>query len=335
VSFHMATYNIYGIGAALVDTEVEVSDAFLASAQIDKGVMTLVDEPRQTELLEALASENTHMLRKCGGSVCNSVVAASSLGAKTFFSGKVADDSDGGLYIDDLNDAGVAFHSAGQESGITGKCLVMVTDDAERTMNTFLGASEALSAREIDQAALIDSEWFYVEGYLVTDEARTLATKIAAETAKANNVKVAISLSDPFVVAVFGDALRQVIGGGVDLIFCNKDEAMAFTGTDTLEAAAEGLKQYTKTFAITDGANGAITFDGHTMNQSKGVEAKAIDTNGAGDMFAGAFLYAITSGKSYAWAASLANDCAARVVAQFGPRLEASEFNAIKAKFGL
>ena len=331
----MARYNIYGIGAALVDTEVEVSDAFLASAQIDKGVMTLVDEPRQAELLEALASENTHMLRKCGGSVCNSVVAASSLGAKAFFSGKVADDSDGQLYINDLQDAGVAFHSAGQESGITGKCLVMVTDDAERTMNTFLGASEALSAREIDQAALVDSEWFYVEGYLVTDEARTLATKVAVEAAKANNVKVAISLSDPFVVAVFGDALRQVIGGGVDLIFCNKDEAMAFTRTDTLDAAAEALKQYTKTFAITDGAKGAITFDGQTINQSKGVEARAIDTNGAGDMFAGAFLYAITSGKSYAWAAGLANDCAARVVAQFGPRLEASEFNAIKAKFGL
>jgi sugar/nucleoside kinase (ribokinase family) len=267
--------------------------------------------------------------------VCNSVVAASSLGAKTFFSGKVADDSDGQLYINDLQHAGVDFHSAGQESGITGKCLVMVTEDAERTMNTFLGASEAWSAREIDQAALVDSEWFYVEGYLVTDEARTLATKIAVETAKANNVKVALSLSDPFVVAVFGDALRQVIGGGVDLIFCNKDEAMAFTGTDSLDAAAESLKQVTKTFAITNGANGAITFDGNTMNQSKGVEAKAIDTNGAGDMFAGAFLYAITSGKSYAWAADLANDCAARVVAQFGPRLEALEFNAIKAKFGI
>ena len=331
----MATYNIYGIGAALVDTEVEVSDAFLASAQIDKGVMTLVDEPRQTELLEALASENTHMLRKCGGSVCNSVVAASSLGASTFFSGKVADDSDGQLYINDLQEAGVDFHSAGQESGITGKCLVMVTEDAERTMNTFLGASEALSEREIDQAALVDSEWFYVEGYLVTDEARTLATKIAVETAKANNVKVAISLSDPFVVAVFGDALREVIGGGVDLIFCNKDEAMAFTGTESLETAAEALKQYTKTFAITDGANGAITFDGNTLNQSKGVEAKAIDTNGAGDMFAGAFLYAITTGKGYTWAADLANGCAARVVAQFGPRLEASEFDVIKAKFGI
>jgi len=331
----MAKYNIYGIGAALVDTEVEVSDGFLAAANIDKGVMTLVDEQRQTELLAALASENTHMLRKCGGSVCNSVVAASSLGASTFFSGKVADDRDGELYINDLQDAGVAFHRAGQESGITGKCLVMVTEDAERTMNTFLGASEALSEREIDQAALVNSEWFYVEGYLVTDEARTLATKAAVEAAKANNVKVAISLSDPFVVAVFGDALREVIGGGVDLIFCNKDEAMAFTGTGTLETAAEALKRYTKTFAITDGANGAITFDGHTMNQSKGVEARAIDTNGAGDMFAGAFLYAITSGKGYAWAADLANDCAARVVAQFGPRLEASEFNVIKAQFGL
>ena len=253
----MKKYNIYGIGAALVDTEVEVSDEFLANASIDKGVMTLVDEARQTELIGSLSAQDSAMLRKCGGSVCNSVVAASSLGAQAFFSGKVADDEDGQLYIDDLKEAGVDFHSAGQEPGITGKCLVMVTDDAERTMNTFLGASEGLSAREIDQAALVNSEWFYVEGYLVTDEARTAATKAAVELAKASGVKVAISLSDPFVVSVFGDALRQVIGDGVDLIFCNKDEAMAFTGTETLDAASEALKQYTKTFAITDGAKGA------------------------------------------------------------------------------
>ena len=331
----MRKYDIYGIGAALVDTEVEVSDGFLTKAGIDKGVMTLVDEARQTELLGALSAETGSMLRKCGGSVCNSVVAASSLGAQAFFSGKVADDTDGQLYIDDLKEAGVDFHSAGQEPGITGKCLVMVTDDAERTMNTFLGASEGLSAREIDKAALVNSEWFYVEGYLVTDEARTAATKAAVELAKASGVKVAISLSDPFVVSVFGDALRQVIGDGVDLIFCNKDEAMAFTGTETLDAASEALKQYTKTFAITDGAKGAVTFDGSFLGQSEGVKAEAIDTNGAGDMFAGAFLYAITSDKSYAWAASLANDCAARVVAQFGPRLEAQEFDLIKTKFDI
>ena len=331
----MTKYDIYGIGAALVDTEVEVSDAFLANAGIDKGVMTLVDEARQAELLGALSAESSSMLRKCGGSVCNSVVAASSLGAQAFFSGKVADDDDGQLYIDDLKEAGVDFHSAGQEPGITGKCLVMVTDDAERTMNTFLGASEGLSAREIDQAALVNSEWFYVEGYLVTDDARTAATQAAVELAKASGVKVAISLSDPFVVSVFGDALRQVIGDGVDLIFCNKDEAMAFTSTETLDAASEALKQYTKTFAITDGARGAVTFDGNSLNQSEGVKAEAIDTNGAGDMFAGAFLYAITSGRSYGWAADLANDCAARVVAQFGPRLEAQEFDLIKTKFDI
>jgi len=331
----MKKYDIYGIGAALVDTEVEVSDEFLANAGIDKSVMTLVDEARQAELLGALSAESGSMLRKCGGSVCNSVVAASNLGAKAFFSGKVADDGDGQLYIDDLKEAGVDFQTAGQEPGITGKCLVMVTDDAERTMNTFLGSSEDLSAREIDQAALVDSQWFYVEGYLVTDEARTAATKVAVELAKANGVKVAISLSDPFVVAVFGDALRQVIGDGVDLIFCNKDEAMAFTGTDTLEAASEALKQYTKTFAITDGAEGAITFDGNSLNQSEGVKAEAIDTNGAGDMFAGAFLYAITAGKNYGWAASLANDCAAKVVARFGPRLDPYDFTSIKQRFGI
>jgi sugar/nucleoside kinase (ribokinase family) len=331
----MARYDIYGIGAALVDTEVEVSDKFLSDAKIDKGVMTLVDESRQRQLLQALSSEDLTLFKKCGGSVCNSVVAASSLGSKAFFSGKVADDADGELYVSDLNKAGVDFHSAGQDPGTTGKCLVMVTEDAERTMNTFLGSSETLSAKEIDQEALKNSEWFYVEGYLVTDEARTKATREAVEYAKEHRVKIAISLSDPFVVDVFGDALRDVMGSGVDLVFCNKDEALSFTGSDDLDSAIEKLKLITKSFAITDGSSGAITFDGDSVTRSEGVSAKAIDTNGAGDMFAGAFLYAITSGKSYDWAAKLANDCASRVVARFGPRLDLEEFNVIKAKFGL
>ena len=331
----MARYDIYGIGAALVDTEVEVSDKFLSDAKIDKGVMTLVNEPRQRQLLQALSSEDLTLFKKCGGSVCNSVVAASSLGAKAFFSGKVADDTDGELYVSDLNTAGVDFHSAGQDPGTTGKCLVMVTEDAERTMNTFLGSSETLSAKEIDQEALKNSEWFYVEGYLVTDEERAKATREAVEYAKEQGVKIAISLSDPFVVDVFGDALREVMGDGVDLVFCNKDEALSFTGSDDLDSAIEKLKLITKSFAITDGAKGAITFDGELVSRSEGVPAKAIDTNGAGDMFACAFLYAITSGRGYDWAATLANDCAARVVARFGPRLDLEEFDAIKAKFGL
>jgi sugar/nucleoside kinase (ribokinase family) len=331
----MARYDIYGIGAALIDTEVEVSDKFLADAKIDKGVMTLVDEPRQRALLRALSCQDLNVVKKCGGSVCNSVVAASNLGSRAFFSGKVADDADGELFVSDLNQAGVDFHSAGQDSGATGKCLVMVTKDADRTMNTFLGASETLSSKEIDKETLKDSEWFYVEGYLMTDEARTVATKEAVEFAKENGVKIAISLSDPFVVDVFGDALRDVMGSVVDLVFCNKDEALAFTGCDDLDSAIVKLKIITKSFAVTDGANGAITYDGESLFRSEGVSAKAIDTNGAGDMFAGAFLYAITSGKGYDWAAKLANDCASRVVAQFGPRLYLEDFDKIKAKFSI
>ena len=331
----MAKYNIYGIGGALVDTEVEVSDKFLANAKIDKGVMTLVDESRQRELLDALSSENLALLKTCGGSVCNSVIAASSLGSKAFFSGKVADDADGALYVSDLNKAGVDFHSADQEPGTTGKCLVMVTEDAERTMNTFLGASDTLSSKEIDREALKNSEWFYIEGYLVTDKARTKTIREAVEFAKEQGVKIAISLSDPFVVDVFGDALRDVMGSGVDLVFCNKDEALFFTGSNDLESAIEKLKMITKSFAITDGAKGAIICDGEAVFRSEGVTAKAIDTNGAGDMFSGAFLYAITSGKNYDWAAKLANDCASRVVAKFGPRLEPEDFCEIKAKFGI
>jgi sugar/nucleoside kinase (ribokinase family) len=297
--------------------------------------MTLVDESRQSELLHALNADDLRLLKRCGGSVCNSVVAAASLGSKAFFSGKVADDADGKLYISDLNQAGVDFHSAGQDPGITGKCLVMVTQDAERTMNTFEGASENLSSKEIDYEALKYSEWFYVEGYLVTDEARTSAIKDAVEFAKEHGVKIAISLSDPFVVDVYGNALREVIGFGVDLIFCNKEEALTFTGTNNLDSAIEKLKMATKTFSITDGANGAITYDGDLVFRSDGVSTKAIDTNGAGDIFAGAFLYAITSGKDYNWASKLANYCASRVVAKFGPRLNLEEFYVIKAKFDI
>ena len=331
----MATYDIYGIGGALVDIEVEVSDKFLADAKIDKGLMTLVDELRQQELLEVLSSEDLSLIKKCGGSICNSVVAASSLGSKAFFSGKVADDADGELFVSDLNEAGVDFHSAGQGPGTTGKCLVMVTEDAERTMNTFLGASESLSFKEIDQEALKNSEWFYIEGYLMTDEARTETIRQAVEYAKEQRVKIAISLSDRLVVDVFGDALRDVMGSGVDLVFCNKDEALAFTETHDLDSAIEKLKLISKSFAITDGANGAITYDGDSVLRSEGVLAKAVDTNGAGDMFAGAFLYAVTSGRSYDWAAKLANYCSSRVVTKFGPRLDLEDFDAIKAKFGI
>jgi sugar/nucleoside kinase (ribokinase family) len=331
----MKKYQIYGIGAALVDTEVVVSDAFLQKNGIEKGVMTLVDEPRQAELLSAFSADQHHLMKKSGGSACNTVIAAANFGAKTFFSGKVAADDDGEHFMDDLADSGVAFHSASPEAGVTGKCLVMVTDDAERTMNTYLGASEQLAGREIDESALLESEWLYIEGYLLTDDARAALIKDVVTRAKESGVKVALSLSDPFVAQIFGDNLRAVIGDGVELIFCNTDEALAFTQTETIGEACDALKQSAKIFAVTDGAQGAIIFDGQEMVSVPGVPADAVDTNGAGDMFAGAFMYAVTAGRDFKWAAELANESAARVVGQFGPRLDVIEFDSIKQAFGI
>ena len=326
----MPNYKIHAIGAALVDTEVEVTDKFLAEHSIDKGVMTLVDQSRQTELISGLNRSGSKLLRQSGGSACNSVVAAAQLGSKTYFGGKVANDDDGKLYADDLTEAGVSHCFSPENQGVTGTCLVMVTADAERTMNTYLGVSDNFSRMEINQTALADSEWFYVEGYLQTDDRRTAVVKSAVDFAKQQGVKVCLSLSDPFVAHLFADNLKSVIGDGIDLIFCNRDEALAFTGAADLTQAAEYLKTYAKTFAITDGAKGATIFDGSSLMQVPGLKAKAIDTNGAGDMFAGVFLYAITSGASYLKAAELANQAAAAVVERFGPRLKQADFDALK-----
>ena len=330
----MAKYNVYGIGAGIVDTEIVVTDKFLKDNDVEKGVMTLVDEERQHELINSITSQTRPVKRSCGGSACNTVVAASKFGSKTFYSAKVAADKDGSFFVKDLKSAGVDFHNVKAEKGITGKCLVMVTPDAERTMNTYLGASLELTSQEVDEKSLANSEWLYMEGYLVSDQNRTDVAIEAMNFAKQNNVKTSMSLSDPLIVKLFSDNLKSVIGDGIDLLFCNSDEARRFTDTHTIEAAAESLKQYAKTFVITRGPGGSLTYDGHDLSYNKGVATNAIDTNGAGDMFAGAFLHALSSGREYGWAAQFANTASAIVVSQFGPRIKNIEYISLKSRFG-
>jgi len=331
----MAKYNIYGIGAAIVDTEVVVSDSFLNENEIGKGLMTLVDEKRQKFLINSLTTQRIPIKRSCGGSACNSVVAASMFGSSAFFSGKVADDEEGVFFVKDLKRSGVDFHQVDPSNGVTGKCLVMVTPDAERTMNTNLGASLELSYQEVDEKALANSDWLYIEGYVVTDDQRTSVARDAMAYAKQNGVKTSLSLSDPFIVEVFSDNIKTIIGeNGVDLIFCNGDEARSFTGTHTIEAAAEALKKYAKTFAITRGPGGSLVFDGANLIHTPGVLSNAIDTNGAGDMFAGAFLHALISGREYSWAAQFANTASSIVVSSFGPRIKDIEYISLKSRFG-
>ncbi|MFL0801772.1 MAG: adenosine kinase [Agarilytica sp.] len=326
----MTKYNIYGIGAALVDTEIEVTDNDLSTFKIDKGVMTLVDENRQNDLMDHLSEHLVASKRASGGSAANSIIAASYFGASTFYSCKVAGDDNGNFYLNDLSNAKVEFHANnGSATGITGKCLVMITPDAERTMNTFLGISETLSEEDIDIDALKAADYAYIEGYLVTSDTGRPAAKKLRELAKEHGIKTAVSLSDPAIVEFFHSGLTEIIGDGVDLLFCNEDEARNYTKTSSLEEACESLKAIAKSFAITRGAKGALVFDGENHISIDSHAVKAIDTNGAGDMFAGAFLYALTQGKSYETAGKLASKAASVVVSQFGPRLRPEQHSEI------
>lgn len=326
----MGPYHVYGLGAALVDTEVEVTDTFLQDAKIEKGLMTLVDETRQAQLLELMKDHLVGSNRSSGGSACNSIIAASYFGAKTFYSCKVANDDNGKFFHHDTQAAGVTTRAEDLPEGTTGKCLVMITPDAERTMNTYLGISETLDENDLDTEALKQSEYVYLEGYLVTSPTGRQAAIRARELAEQSGVKTALSLSDPGMVQFFRDGLQEMIGERVDLLFCNKDEALGWTNTDSIEAAAEALKNSARTFAITLGKDGALVFDGESLQSVAGEAAEAIDTNGAGDMFAGSFLYAITQGHSYAEAAKLANHAAALVVSQYGPRLKPEQHAELK-----
>ena len=315
-------YDVYGIGNALVDLEFKVDEQFLYDHKVSKGVMTLVDEPTQFRLINAINEDK--MVRKSGGSAANSIIAVSQFGGKSFYSCKVANDEYGDFYLKDMNDAGVDTNldNATREDGVTGKCLVMITTDADRTMNTFLGITTGLSENEIDEHAIKESKYIYLEGYLVTSNTGLEAMKLSKKIAEENGVETSLTLSDPSIVQAFKPRFEEVVGASVDLLFCNEDEAMAFTATDNLEEARQALKKEAKKFVITQGKNGAMIYDGDTFIDIEPYHVKAIDTNGAGDMYAGAFLYGITNGMSYAGAGKLASLAGSKVVSQYGPRLK-------------
>ena len=316
-------YDVYGIGNALVDMEYMVNDSFLTDHSIEKGLMTLVEEERQDQLVKAL-SKNCEVKRQCGGSAANSIIAVSQFGGNSFYSFKVASDEAGKFYLADMRENGVDTKNVegNLPEGTTGKCMVMVTNDAERTMNTFLGITASLSPEQIDEAALKNSKWLYVEGYLVASPTGQQAAVEAIKLAKSNNVKTSFTMSDPNMVKFFKNNIDAIIGkDGLDLIFCNEQEALEFTGANDLADASEELKKSANTFVITLGKNGAIIWDGTMFIDIEPHRVEAIDSNGAGDMYAGAFLYGITNGMNYAGAGALASLASSKVVEQYGPRI--------------
>lgn len=322
------SYNVYGLGNALVDMEYEVSEEQLQSLSIEKGVMTLVELDQQQQIIESLGLNNAQ--KGSGGSAANSMIAIAQLGGASYYACCVANDELGRFYLQDLADAGVASRSNNttEQNLPTGTCLVMVTPDADRTMNTYLGVSSSFSQQDIDLDAIKQSEYVYIEGYLVTGDNSRDAAIYARQQAEKLGVKTAISLSDPNMVSFFKEGLLAMIGSGVDLLFANEDEAKGMADTDSLEEALTYLKGLAKSVVVTRGAEGAVIVMGEQRINVAAVSTTLVDTNGAGDMFAGTYLYGICNGHGPKQAAELAAKTAAKLVSQYGARLSKADINA-------
>ena len=314
-------YDVYAIGNAIVDIVTEVEYDFFEKNEVEKGVMTLVDEKRQQHLMTAIDMDKSKLTG--GGSAGNTITAISQFGGKGFYSCAVAKDELGKFFIDDLRNNGVETNLVYDQLPLdhTGRCLVMTSPDAERTMNTFLGVNSFFSPEFLDEEALKASRYLYMEGYLVPSPKGLEAMKAAKKLAEHHKVSTALTFSDPSMVKYFSKQMEEIAGASVDLLFCNEEEAMIFTGTNDILEAREKLKQVAKRFVMTLGKNGALVFDGDTFVQIEPYKVTAIDSNGAGDMFAGAFMYAITHGHSFAEAGKLASLASSKVVGQWGPRL--------------
>ena len=318
----MARFDLYGLGNALVDTEYHISDELLVGLGVEKGMMTLIDDAQLAVLEEQLRSRGELKKQASGGSAANSLIAAANFGSKVFYSCKVADDELGAFYHQDLVDSGVATNlDQIREPGTTGRCLVMVTDDAERTMNTFLGITGDLGAHEIDETALKASSMLYIEGYLASsDKAREAAIR-AHQIAKDTGIQVALTFSDPAMVTYFKDQVSEMVGDGVDLLFCNEQEAMIWTGEESIESALTALSNTATQWVCTRGQDGATVFDGTQRFDIPGRVVTPVDTNGAGDMFAGAFLYGLSNDWGFEKSARFGVHTSGYLITQYGPRV--------------
>jgi sugar/nucleoside kinase (ribokinase family) len=325
-------YDVFGLGNALVDVVYEVPAHFFSDNKIDKGVMTLIDSERFNQLLSALGDNPT--IQSGGGSAANSMIALAQLGGSAYYACRVADDSAGKFYRQDLMSSGVVTSvvEEGRE-GETGRCLVMVTPDADRTMNTFLGITSSFGLADLSQSELKKSRYIYLEGYLLAQATGVVAIRKACELAHSEGIKCSLTFSDPFMLTTFRDHFNEVVACGMDLIFCNEQEALVYTETESLESAVKKMKEIAPNFVITLGEKGALVYDGEQEHRVDGVKVDAIDTNGAGDMFAGATLYGLSHNRSLAESAKFACHCSAAVVAQMGPRLIDEKILEIKQQY--
>jgi len=326
-------YDISALGNALVDTQYMVDHEFLSEIGLEADSMTLATPEEHAPIIKKLEEMGAESVSDCGGSATNSLVAAANYGSNCHHVCRVADDKDGNKYLESLQIAGVKHIGVSKEESDlpTGKCLIFVTPDAKRTMSSMLGISAFLGPKDIDYDAVQNSKIFYIEGYMVTSNENFSAVTSVLENIGGDTLK-ALSLSDAGIVNGFKDKFKEIESFGIDMIFCNDDEAVAFAGTENLEKAIDFYKNQSYMIAITKGSEGSIIIKDGQEIFSPAVSITPVDTNGAGDMYAGSFMHAYLKGHSLQECAEFSNYASSKVVETFGPRLTPDGYAAVSNK---
>lgn len=307
--------DVYGIGNAIVDVQFNVTEKELVDIGLEKAGMTLVGAKQQLATLEALSQNAVNTAS--GGSGANTVIAMAQLGSKVAYGCIVANDGYGRAYLRDMKVLSVEVNNEPIDNENTGSCLVLITPDAERTMSTSLGVSARFAKEHISEALILRSKWLYIEGYLLSSPSGTEAALLAVEYAKAHGTKIAITFSDKFIVENFGEGLRKIVNDA-DLIFANKTEAISYYATEDLTEIAKLLPFG----VVTLSEQGALVCNEGNVVKIKPFPVTAVDDTGAGDMFAGGFLYGLCQGLSLEKSGEIACYLASKVVSQLGPRLK-------------
>ena len=327
-----ARHHVLAIGNALVDVIIAAEPAFLEAKGIPKGGMRLIGA-EEAETLYAAMGPGREI---SGGSAANTLAGMAALGSKTVFVGRVADDQLGGVFAHDIRAAGVDYATPVSTGGApTGRCLIVVTPDGDRTMNTFLGACQELSEADLDAEMVAACDILYLEGYLWDPAAPRAAMRKAISIARANNRKVAMTLSDVFCVEGYRDDFKMLLESHVDLVFGNEHEVCALYQTSDLDVAMAELAKHSATTVVTRSAKGAVVIEGGRHHVIPAEPAsRVLDTTGAGDLFAGGFMAAMVEGRSLPDCARVGCIAAAEVISHYGARAEADLKAIVKARLG-
>ena len=324
-------YDVIAIGNAIVDVMAPCEDADIAKLELAKGGMTLVDTARAQELYDAMGPAR----EISGGSAANTLAGLAALGAKCAFIGQVADDQLGEVFAHDIRAGGISFATPARAGDPpTARCLIFVSPDGQRTMNTFLGASQFLPAEALDEAAIAAAQVLYLEGYLWDPEQPRAAMRRAIAAARTAGRKVAFTLSDSFVIARHGDDFRALIAAGeIDILFANEHELAALTGTDDFEDGLASLAAKVPVLVVTCSEKGAVALaHGERAVVSAEPVERVVDTTGAGDLFAAGFLFGHVRNQPLATCLRLGAICASEIISHYGARPEADLKQLIEAR---